>query len=158
MPPPPRFSWIVPARLAASALPEEMADLAWLRQQGIEVVISLTEEPLPRQWVNEAGLLLVHVPVPDMTAPTLEQLEQIVTTIHKANAAGLGVAIHCTAGLGRTGTALAAYLVSQGMNPDAAIAEVRRLRPQSIETQEQIQAIQAFAHWWPQRRSDTTPS
>lgn len=148
---PPRFSWVIPKQLAALGEPTSLAELQWLRRQGIEVLISLTEMPPPRVWINEAGLMQVHVPVPDMTAPTLEQLEQIVGTIRKAQAAGLGVAIHCTAGLGRTGTALAAYLVAEGMTPEAAISHVRQLRPQSIETAEQEQAIRAFARHWQQK-------
>jgi atypical dual specificity phosphatase len=153
--PPPRFSWIVPRQLAALAQPEAVEDLLWLRREGIEVLISLTEVPPPRAWINEAGLMLVHVPVEDMTAPTLEQLEQVVDTIRKANAAGLGVAVHCTAGLGRTGTALAAYLVSQGDSPQDAIATVRSQRPGSIETAEQEQAIAEFARHWAARQKDS---
>jgi atypical dual specificity phosphatase len=43
-------------------------------------------------------------------------------------------------GWGRTGTLLAAYLVSEGMSADEAIYQVRKKRPGSIETfgQEQI--------------------
>jgi atypical dual specificity phosphatase len=143
-----RFSWVVPAQLAALAEPSCLEELQWLRQQGIGVLISMTESPPPRAWINEAGLLLVHVPVPDMTAPTYEQLKQIVVTIRKALAAGLRVAIHCTAGLGRTGTALAAYLVAEGLSPEEAMARVRQLRPQSIETPEQEQAVATFAQLW----------
>jgi atypical dual specificity phosphatase len=153
--PPPRFSWIVPGQLAALAQPEAVEDLLWLRREGVEVLISLTEVPPPRAWINEAGLMLVHVPVEDMTAPTLEQLEQVVETIRKANAAGLGVAVHCTAGLGRTGTALAAYLVSQGDAPQDAIATIRSQRPGSIETAEQEQVIAEFARHWAARQKDS---
>lgn len=154
MPPPSRFSWVVSGRLAALAEPVEVEEFRWLREQGIEVLISLTETPPPRQWINEVGLMQVHVPVPDMTAPTQEQLEQIVSTIHKASEAGLGVAIHCTAGLGRTGTALAAYLVSLGKSAQEAIDQVRALRPGSIETAAQEQAIVDFAQYWSTRPKD----
>lgn len=152
--PPPRFTWVIPGQLAALAQPEAVEDLRWLRREGVEVLISLTEVPPPRDWINEAGLMLVHVPVEDMTAPTIEQLEQVVETIRKANAAGLGVAVHCTAGLGRTGTALAAYLVSHGYAAQAAIATVRNQRPGSIETAEQEHAIVEFARHWAARQQD----
>ena len=143
--PPPGFTWVDKPHLAALAIPESAADLAWLRRSGIDVLISLTESPLPRQWVNEAGMMVVNVPVPDMEPPTDRQLDHLLETIRKANASRMGVAVHCGAGLGRTGTVVAAYFVSRGMGPREAVAKVRDLRPGSIETAEQERAIEAFA-------------
>jgi protein-tyrosine phosphatase len=69
-----------------------------------------------------------------------------VAVIDDALSRGVRVAVHCGAGLGRSGTLLAAYLVSQGAAPDAAIADVRAARPGSIETDEQEAAVHYFAH------------
>src|SRR5262249_47033817 len=44
MPPPDGFSWIEQPLLAALARPSSAEDLLWLRQEGIELLISLTEE------------------------------------------------------------------------------------------------------------------
>ncbi|HCA46062.1 MAG TPA: protein-tyrosine-phosphatase, partial [Armatimonadetes bacterium] len=52
--------------------------------------------------------------------------------------------VHCMAGLGRTGTMIACYLVSQGMPAEEAIAEVRRARPGSIQTEQQEQAVRRW--------------
>jgi atypical dual specificity phosphatase len=139
------FSWIEKPHLAALARPSSVDDLIWLREQGVELVISLTEERLRRDWINEAGLLGMHVPVEDMEAPSQEQLDRCVTAIQKANERGMGVAVHCGAGLGRTGVVLACYLVDKGQPPENAIARVRRLRPGSIETDEQAAAIAEYA-------------
>jgi atypical dual specificity phosphatase len=57
----------------------------------------------------------------------------------------MGVAVHCAAGLGRTGTVLAAYLVARGEEPRAALARVRDLRPGSVETADQERAVEAYA-------------
>jgi atypical dual specificity phosphatase len=143
--PPPGFTWVDQPHLAAMAMPESVDDLAWLRRHGIDVLVSLTQNPPPRQWVNDAGLLAVSVPVPDMEPPADRQLDHLLDTIRKANAAGMGVAVHCGAGLGRTGTVLAAYFVTRGMPPRDAVEKVRNLRPGSIETTEQERAIERFA-------------
>lgn len=143
--PPPGFSWVDQPHLAALAAPGGPDDLDWLRRHGIEVLVSLTENPLPRHWVNDAGLLVVNVPVPDMEAPADRQLDHLVETIRRANASKMGVAVHCGAGLGRTGTVLAAYFVARGMSPRQALDKVRDLRPGSVETVEQEQAVERFA-------------
>jgi atypical dual specificity phosphatase len=139
------FTWIDKSRLAALACPESAEELAWLRTQGIDVLVSLTEDPLRRDWVNEAGLLVVHEPVEDMEAPRQEQLDRCTSAIARALEQTMGVAIHCTAGLGRTGVVLACHLVLQGLSAQNAIARVRRLRPGSVETEAQADAVEEFA-------------
>jgi atypical dual specificity phosphatase len=127
------------------ARPDGPDELSWLRRQGIQLLVSLTEDPLRRDWVDDAGLLAMHVPVDDMTAPTQEQLDRCVSAIARARSQGMGVGIHCGAGLGRTGTVLAAYFVRQGFTAHAAVERVRELRPNSIETDEQEEAVGEFA-------------
>lgn len=143
MPPPNGFTWIEKPRLAALARPDR-EDLRWLRGQGVDMLVSLTEEPPPRRDVDEAGLLLYHVPVEDMTAPSEAALRRAVQAILKARKQGLGVAVHCEAGLGRTGTLLACWFVQQGLPAAEAIRKIRRLRPGSIETAEQEDAVRQF--------------
>lgn len=138
------FTWVDEPVLAASAEPGGPEQLAWLRAQGVDILVTLTEEPLPRTWIDSAGLMGVHIPVPDMDVPTPEQLERVLSVIDKARAGGMGVAVHCLAGRGRTGTVLAAYFVHQGLSARDAIRKVRDLRPGSIEVTEQEDAIRAF--------------
>lgn len=140
------FSWIDKPHVAALAQPESAEDLAWLRRQGIDVLITLTESPLPRQWVNDAGLMAVHLPVIDMAPPTSRQIQLAVDAFERSAQAGMGVAVHCTAGKGRTGTILAAYFVTRGLSAEQAIRKVRELRPGSIETDEQEQAVIRWAN------------
>ena len=50
---------------------------------------------------------------------------------------GEKIFIHCRGGLGRTGTLAARLLMARGLEPEAAIREVRAARPGAIETEEQ---------------------
>jgi atypical dual specificity phosphatase len=138
------FSWVDEPLLAACAEPAGPEQLAWLRKEGIDILVTLTEEQVPRTWIDGAGLLGVHIPIPDMDVPTPAQIDQVLGTIDKARAGGMGVALHCLAGRGRTGTLLAAYFVHQGLTAREAIRKVRALRPGSIEVDEQEAAIVAF--------------
>ncbi|MSU79851.1 MAG: protein phosphatase [Gemmataceae bacterium] len=140
------FSWIDKPRLAAMGRPYELDDYRWLREQGLQLIVCLTEDAPARSWINDAGLLSLHVPITDMTAPTQEQINRCITAIDKAHAQTLGVGIHCAAGLGRTGTILACWMIAQeNMNARDAITRIRRLRPGSIETDEQTDAVHEYA-------------
>ncbi len=139
------FSWIDKPLLAGMAEPVEPEEFQWLRDQGIQLIISLTEESPPREWINDAGLMNVHEPIPDMTAPTQEQVEKIISNIRGATDQQMGVAVHCSAGMGRTGTILACYFVEQGLNARNALSKIRRLRPGSVETEEQVEVVNEYA-------------
>jgi atypical dual specificity phosphatase len=139
------FSWVEPPHLAAMARPDGLAEFQWLREQGIQLLISLTEAAPYRRDLDEAGLLGMHVPVPDFHAPSPEQIDQCVTAILRAKEQKLGIGVHCVAGLGRTGTILASYFVAEGLSAPEAIQRVRILRPGSIETAAQEEAVAAFA-------------
>lgn len=145
MPAPEEFSWIDKPTVAGMARPGALEELIWLREQGIQLLISLTEEPLRRDWVNEAGLFSMHVPVVDLFPPSQKQIELCLSAIDKARNGKFGAGIHCGAGFGRTGTILACYLVTQGLSGRDAIARIRQLRVGSVETPEQEEAVEEFA-------------
>ncbi len=146
------FSWVLPDQLAGMAQPGLYApledDLAFLVDQGIDLLVSLTVEPTDPDTVAAYGIDLLHIPVEDMTAPTQDQLDDYVAEARPRIAGGEQVGVHCTAGLGRTGTFLAVYLVTEGRTGQEAIDEVRKLRPGSIETEEQEQAVVTFYERW----------
>jgi atypical dual specificity phosphatase len=151
---PSNFSWIERPFLAAMARPEGPEELQWLRQEGIQILISLTEEPPRPGWLEDAGLLLFHVPMVDMEAPSLEQLEKCISAIERARQQEMGAVVHCGAGLGRTGVVLACHFVVKGHTPATAIAQVRRLRPGSIETEDQADIVQSFARHRAKKKVD----
>ena len=145
------FSWLIEGELAGSARPLGAIGLAALNRRGVRALISLTEKPPSAASLRRAGLAGVHLPVADFTAPTLAQIAVAVGAIDDFRARGVPVVVHCVAGRGRTGTILAAYLVSQGATAEAAIDQVRAQRPGSIETPEQEAVVHEYAQLRQQR-------
>lgn len=138
------LTWIDPERIAAFAL-WSLHDLAALERARIRAIVSLTEQ-FPDQLVTGGGRFrTLHVPVVDMTAPNSAQIGDFVEFVDEALADGLAVGVHCLAGLGRTGTMIACYFVSEGMEPDEAIVRVRMARPGSIQTVGQERAVHGWA-------------
>jgi atypical dual specificity phosphatase len=119
-------------------------DLGFLVEQELSLLVSLTETPTDPLAVEAAGLDMLHLPIVDFTPPTLEQQLAFVEEMWARVAAGQKVGVHDTAGLGRCGTMLATWFVAKGMEAGAAIEAIRELRPGSIETEEQEQAIYDF--------------
>jgi len=140
----PNFSWLEEHKLAAMSYPESEDAFILLWRMGIRTLINLTEEPLPKEFLRKVGILAEHIPVVDFMAPTLKQVEQALALIHFYIGRNMPVAVHCIAGLGRTGTVLACYLVGEGESADEAITLIRRLRPGSIETLDQETVIYEY--------------
>jgi atypical dual specificity phosphatase len=135
MRPPRNFSW-VNNWLAASAIPDDIRQILWLKERGFEFIISLEElDKEIESFIEEVGIKRFYFPVEDFSAPSVDDLMRITDLLLKLE--GRKVLIHCYAGCGRTGTVLAAYMIRKGMSAEEAISYVRSMRPCSIETEEQ---------------------
>lgn len=136
---PRNFSWLEKSKIAGCGRPETETELKAVKDQGIRAIVSLTGTPLNPEVVNRLGFEYLHFHLSG--TPSVEQLDQIIGFIDQKNAESKPVLVHCGEGKGRTGTVLAAYLVSHGDGADDAIRIVRAKRPGSIETVEQENVI-----------------
>lgn len=142
------FSWVIENQLAGMPRPGTDSDIehdvAFLERKQIDLLVSLTDDVPGASLLADHGIEAIHIPVRDFQPPTLQQILRFVDATSSTLANGGRVGVHCTAGMGRTGTMLATYLVALGSTAEEAIARVRELRPGSIETTEQEEAIRAY--------------
>lgn len=138
------LTWIEHGRIAAMARPSPQ-DIVAMARMGLTALLSLTEEASNIGRAARAeGMDWYHLPIEDFGTPSLAQVDEAVAFMHDALRRG-AVAVHCGAGLGRTGAIIACYLVATGVSPDAAIARVRRARPGSVETKAQEDLVRRYA-------------
>lgn len=88
---------------------------------------------------------------PDMTIPTLHQALHIAQIATSEISAGGKVAIHCHAGYGRTGIAIACILIAKdGLNANEAVSCIRSRRPGSVQTTAQVDFVFHFERFYAQ--------
>lgn len=116
-----------------------------LKAAGVGAVLCLTEDDLYGKAHTAAGFRFLHIAVEDTLPPTVDDMNRAVGFINACLDDGLGVAVHCFEGRGRTGTVLAAWLGTQeSLTAQDAISRTRRLRPHTVLTPPQKQFLAAY--------------
>lgn len=120
--------WVLPNKLAGVRKPtaEELIELLSL---GINAIISVMDDPSNLDLYQQAGIPYLWLPVKGGTPPSREQIQQLQTFVDSQNHLGHAVAVHCTSGRRRTGTMLAAYLISAGLSYEAALQTIQDTNP-----------------------------
>ena len=123
------------------------------RQAGVQAVVVLTpwDEVRLKAGVDlqaaytEAEMDVIYLPTADFGTPEVGAFRRALDEALQAAHRGKNLAIHCHAGLGRTGV-FAACLAKLIFNLDGrqAFAWVRQSIPGAVENEDQLDFIEAF--------------
>lgn len=130
-------------------------EIAGWRAGGVDIVVSLlkpaeveelglSNEP---ELCRRQGMRFVSFPIGDFGVPSsTDEVLALARSLAASIADGKKVAIHCRAGIGRSGTVAACVLACRGIDADTAFAIISRARAISVpETDEQRQWVVRFS-------------
>ncbi|KAL5962107.1 Dual specificity protein phosphatase CDC14A, partial [Taenia solium] len=159
------LSWIVPNKFIAFSGPHTrtMIDngypmhapefyLPYFRKNNVTNVIRLNQKMYESHRFTRAGIAHHELFFPDGTVPTKAITLQFLDICETAPGA---IAVHCKAGLGRTGTLIGCYLMKHYyFTAPEAIAWIRICRPGSIIGQQQNWLEEQQAWCWEEGRRE----
>ena len=138
------FTWIVKNKLAAGWWPEAN-EIEIYKRKGIRVVVNCSEFDNGKEM--KKYFYYYHINVPDYGVPTEKQLERFLEICDKHGKNNDPIVVHCVAGCGRTGQFIIAWAAYNGYLPDGIdpVKWIRKLRPCSLETKEQMDLARRIA-------------
>ena len=122
-------------------------------ERGIGLVVRLNSELYSASYFQSLGIKHLDMIFDDGTCPPLSLVRKFVNLAHDMiNNKRKGIAVHCKAGLGRTGCLIGAYLIyKNGFTANEVIAYMRFMRPGMVVGPQQhwLHLNQGtFREWW----------
>jgi len=148
----------LPGRVYRSPMPYGHFDpdqqvMELYRQAGVGVVVMLVSDEeaqektgrMLRELYAENGMDVIYLPIPDFDVPPVEALLQALGAARSEAVGGRNIAVHCNAGIGRTGLFMAC-LARQvfGIAGNAAIHWVQQYIEHAVESETQYSFIQSL--------------
>uniref|UniRef100_UPI00358EDE98 dual specificity protein phosphatase CDC14C-like isoform X1 n=2 Tax=Myxine glutinosa TaxID=7769 RepID=UPI00358EDE98 len=155
------LNWIVPSRFLAFSGPHPKskiengypvhapdAYIPYFKKHGVTVVVRLNKKMYDARRFTDAGIAHHDLFFPDGSVPSLEIVRKFNDICESTQGA---IAVHCKAGLGRTGTLIACYLMKHhSFSAAQAISWIRICRPGSIIGPQQHFLEEKQASLWAQ--------
>lgn len=122
--------------------------IRYFKDRGVKLVVRLNNPLYDREAFLDAGIDHTDMYFDDGSNPTDEILTEFIAKADKVISQDGVVAVHCKAGLGRTGVLIGAYLVwKHGFSAGEAIGFMRFMRPGCVVGPQQHFMYQNFVEW-----------
>lgn len=144
------MNWIVNGMFLAFAGPDDASlgnFIDFARVNKIAAVVRLNEPDYDESVLVQEGISHLSLTFEDGTTPTADQIRRFIAFVDPIIKSNRAVAVHCRAGLGRTGTMIGCYLMRTfGLDCKGTIGWMRVMRPGCFLAQQPrfMEAIQ----WW----------
>ncbi|KAJ6187643.1 hypothetical protein N7519_002551 [Penicillium mononematosum] len=142
------------SEISSSKLPMPFKNvLAHFHQRNVGLVVRLNSELYCPSYFTAMGIAHIDMIFEDGTCPPLQLVRRFIKMAHEMiTIKKKGIAVHCKAGLGRTGCLIGAYLIYKyGFTANEVIAFMRFMRPGMVVGPQQhwLHLNQgAFREWW----------
>jgi atypical dual specificity phosphatase len=140
------FSWLIENELAGHRGIQSADHLQFLKDKGVKALVRMTQvSRLKSEDLEKEGFLDYHLSIPDMSAPSMQDMHLMIGFIERCLSGGKPVGVSCDGGYGRTGCLLSCFFITRGMDAPGAIGFIKDKRPGSVLTEDQDQAVYRFA-------------
>ena len=125
------LNWVT-EQLAVGHAPMSYEELESIRDQGVDGIVNLCGEYCDlHQIETDYGFEVYYLPVEDNQAPSLQETEKALQWLDESVYLGKKILIHCTLGIGRTGTFITSYLLRRGFSLKLAGKILKKTRAES---------------------------
>ena len=146
----PPFRWLVPDVIAGGPHPDRADHLELADLHGtFDAVLTVFETPVDKRLLEPWGPSYLWLRTFDGEPP---DLARSIAFIDEAHARGVATFVHCWAGIGRTGTVLAAWLIHSGACVTAVEARDRVRRDYHEAAMETPQQLAGLERWVKKRK------